>query len=1484
MASFGITSFLSSNRQTQVDTYTSQGGVSSVNHPITGWTNAGTVNLNGYTNMEVFNSHYGDLEPYVDYALSNGKQFWLVANDDLHTTIQIYRAWNELNSSKTVGNLTEADVVNIIKSGDFYAYGRGDRSNAPAADQQYGSLPTPAKFTGITVSGYAVTANIDKSANIQFITKNGTISQTNNSVTTASYTASLTDIYVRVKVSYTSGGKTAYSFSNPIYITESGPAAVSLEDSGKTLVIDVGTNFVAGDAITISGLKFNNFTTAGSGNLTLSVSGSGATVNDTDDKTITIESGLLTPTASITNTPRSYNGSAQTATVACTGGGTATIASGGTGTDAGSYATTVNCAASAGYEAATGLSAGNFVISKATPTASITNTPRSYNGSAQTANVACLGGGAATINTGGTGTNAGSYATTVDCATSTNYSAATGLSAGNFVIEKIAPTASITNSSQPYTGSAQTATVACLGGGTATLASGGTGTDAGSYAATVNCATSTNYSAATGLSAGNFVIEKIAPTASITNTPRSYTGSAQTANVACLGGGAATINTGGTGTSAGSYATTVDCATSTNYSAATGLSAGNFVIEKIAPTASITNTPQSYNGSSQTANVACLGGGTATLASGGTGTDAGSYAATVNCAASTNYSAATGLSAGNFVIEKITPTASITNTPQSYNGSSQTANVACLGGGTATLASGGTGTDAGSYATTVDCATSTNYSAATGLSAGNFVISKATPTASITNTPRSYNGSAQTATVACTGGGAATINTGGTGTSAGSYATTVDCVASTNYSAATGLSAGDFVISKATPTASITNTPRSYNGSAQTATVACLGGGAATINTGGTGTNAGTYATMVDCATSTNYSAATGLSAGNFVIEKIAPTASITNTPRSYNGSAQTATVACLGGGAATINTGGTGTNAGTYATTVDCATSTNYNAATGLSAGDFVISKIAPTASITNSSQPYTGSAQTATVACLGGGVATLASGGTGTDAGSYAAIVDCATSTNYSAATGLSAGNFVIEKIAPTASITNSSQPYTGSAQTATVACTGGGAATINTGGTGTSAGSYATTVDCATSTNYSAATGLSAGNFVIEKIAPTASITNSSQPYTGSAQTATVACLGGGVATLASGGTGTDAGSYAATVNCAASTNYNAATGLSAGDFVISKIAPTASITNSPQSYNGSAQTATVACTGGGAATINTGGTGTSAGSYATTVDCVASTNYSAATGLSAGDFVISKATPTASITNTPRSYNGSAQTATVACLGGGAATINTGGTGTNAGTYATMVDCATSTNYSAATGLSAGNFVIEKIAPTASITNSSQPYTGSAQTATVACLGGGVATLASGGTGTDAGSYAAIVDCATSTNYSAATGLSAGNFVIEKIAPTASITNSSQPYTGSAQTATVACTGGGAATINTGGTGTNAGTYATMVDCATSTNYSAATGLSAGNFVIEKIAPTASITNSSQPYTGSAQNRDCCLFRWRRCHACVRWNWN
>jgi LPXTG-site transpeptidase (sortase) family protein len=455
-------------------------------------------------------------------------------------------------------------------------------------------------------------------------------------------------------------------------------------------------------------------------------------------------------------------------------------------------------------------------------------------------------------------------------------------------------------------------------------------------------------------------------------------------------------------------------------------------------------------------------------------------------------------------------------------------------------------------------------------------------------------------------------------------------------------------INLVTPTLSITNSPVVYNGSQQTATVTCSSGGAVSnILYGGSPTaptNVGTYAVTANCAAMPGYTSLTNASAGNFVINPATPTASVTNSPVTYTGAVQTATVACSGGGTATLVSGtGTGTNAGSYPATVDCAASANYIAATGLAAGNFVINPANTSLTVTNGPVDYDGSPHAATVSCLGGGTASnILTGGaaTQTNAGTYAVTADCAASVNYAAAVGITAvNNFVINQIAPTATVTNTPQDYTGAPQSATVSCLGGGAASnILTGGaaTQTNAGSYAVTTDCAASTNYTAASGIAAGNFVINPIAPTATVTNSPQIYTGSPLSAAVACSGGGVVSnILTGGaaTQTNTGTYPVTADCAASANYVAGTGISAGDFVIGVATQTITVTtNAPATAsNGStfsvAATATsgltVSITASGVCTIVDNGNGTAditmtsgTGTCSVFYDQAGDGNYSAA----------------------------------------------------------------------------------------------------------------------------------------------------------------------------------------------------------------------------------------------------------------------------
>ncbi len=253
-------------------------------------------------------------------------------------------------------------------------------------------------------------------------------------------------------------------------------------------------------------------------------------------------------------------------------------------------------------------------------------------------------------------------------------------------------------------------------------------------------------------------------------------------------------------------------------------------------------------------------------------------------------------------------------------------------------------------------------------------VNKFTPTVTVTGTTSfTYTGSAQgpnTSTVMGVSGGVTPTGTvtysyvGVSGTvygpsatpptNAGNYTVTASYSGDSNYNAASS-GATAFSIAKATPTAtlSVTNSPVTYTGSAQSATVgittSSVPGSVSTIKYNGSSTaptNAGTYAVTANFVPtdSANYNTLTGLSAGNFVINKATPTVSVTNSPVTYNASPQSATVAgSVSGSVSNVMYNGSGTvptAAATYAITADFTPTdtTNYNSLTGASAGNFVI------------------------------------------------------------------------------------------------------------------------------------------------------------------------------------------------------------------------------------------------------------------------------------------------------------------------------------------------------------------------------------------------------------------------------------------------------------------------------------------------------------------------------------------------------------------
>jgi hypothetical protein len=96
-------------------------------------------------------------------------------------------------------SLTSEDIISNLRLGNYYVT-KGDHNF---------SLTT-------TTTETSITATTSYNANIEFITTNGIRAQTNNNVTSATYTPTINDEYVRVKATnvYNSG----IAWNNPIYV------------------------------------------------------------------------------------------------------------------------------------------------------------------------------------------------------------------------------------------------------------------------------------------------------------------------------------------------------------------------------------------------------------------------------------------------------------------------------------------------------------------------------------------------------------------------------------------------------------------------------------------------------------------------------------------------------------------------------------------------------------------------------------------------------------------------------------------------------------------------------------------------------------------------------------------------------------------------------------------------------------------------------------------------------------------------------------------------------------------------------------------------------------------------------------------------------------------------------------------------------------------------------------------------------------------
>ncbi len=241
------TSNISGTHQYQIDQTLAQGGLPYLGHPNVnpdgyGWTDAEMLGVNNYIGVEVFNSATQDsvtnAEDKVDYVLSHGREIWVIATSDFHNTPErLEGGFVVINTDISRDALTSDDVVSILQNGNYFSAGRLNTA-----------MPFPPYFTDISTDGVTVTATTDKASKIEFITNNGTVSQTNNGVTEASYTASSDEVYVRIKATYTDSGNEAYAWSNPLYIEDGDNSAPILSITSP----NSGDRISADDTITFT--------------------------------------------------------------------------------------------------------------------------------------------------------------------------------------------------------------------------------------------------------------------------------------------------------------------------------------------------------------------------------------------------------------------------------------------------------------------------------------------------------------------------------------------------------------------------------------------------------------------------------------------------------------------------------------------------------------------------------------------------------------------------------------------------------------------------------------------------------------------------------------------------------------------------------------------------------------------------------------------------------------------------------------------------------------------------------------------------------------------------------------------------------------------------------------------------------------------------------------------------------------------------------
>jgi hypothetical protein len=180
-----------SNQQYVIDRVRRKADLVALNHPSSrdAYDAAATRALTGYQLIEVVNGPFS-AEDVWDSALSSGRPVWALANDDTHDLSDVRRTavgWNMIDSPSP----STADIISALRTGRSYAVLRTGAADAAG-------LTT---LSSVAVHDGTIRVELEGAlSTITFIGQDGTVRRTAKDASTAEYTMTDGDTYVRTVV------------------------------------------------------------------------------------------------------------------------------------------------------------------------------------------------------------------------------------------------------------------------------------------------------------------------------------------------------------------------------------------------------------------------------------------------------------------------------------------------------------------------------------------------------------------------------------------------------------------------------------------------------------------------------------------------------------------------------------------------------------------------------------------------------------------------------------------------------------------------------------------------------------------------------------------------------------------------------------------------------------------------------------------------------------------------------------------------------------------------------------------------------------------------------------------------------------------------------------------------------------------------------------------------------------------------------------